>query len=89
MASKQVEGIPLVKWTILANNKVGRMGHKKPFLFCKPLATKSLWRLTQNASSLWGKVMSSKYCSDSSIIVWLRNLDKTHKNGLTGSKALV
>ena len=44
------------------------------------LATKSLWRLIQNMDYLWGKVMTSHYCLNYSIIDWIRSLVISHKN---------
>ena len=52
------------------------------------MAEKPLWRLEQRLDTLWGRVMSSKYCPDSSLVEWLRNPIKTHKNISIGWKAL-
>ena len=40
----------------------------------------------KNPCSLWGKVMVLKYCPKSSILEWIRKLDKSHKNGSIGWK---
>jgi hypothetical protein len=65
-----VEGIPLVKWSLLAMPKeLGGWGIKNIVWFSKALATKSLWRLIHNRM-LWGRVLISKYMARKSIEEW-------------------
>ena len=88
--SKQVEGIPLVKWRVIYLPKeLGGWGVKNLELFCKSLAAKTLWRLFQNPGSLWGRIILSKYCSSLSLTDWIRSPVKTHKNGSIGWNALI
>ena len=89
-ASKQSEGIPLAKWKTLANLKeLGGWGIKNAFLFCQSLETTIMWRLIQNPSTFWGKVLVSKYCPNASITEWIRKLDKSYNNGSIGWKSFV
>ena len=68
-ASKQIEGIALVKWKTLAKPKnLGGWGIKNLEWFTKALAAKTLWRLLQNAEKIWSKVIVAKYCPDNSIL---------------------
>ena len=53
------------------------------------MATKILWRLIQFPEKLWSGVILAKYCLDSSIVEWLRNPNKTYKNGSIGWKDMV
>ena len=68
-ASKQNNGIPLVKWTnIDLPKEIGGWGIKNLPLFTKALAAKYIWILIQNTYPLWGRVVCSKYCSNMEII---------------------
>ena len=81
-ASSKKEGIPLVKWMKLVLQKSrGGWGIKNPDLFCKALATKSLWRMVENHDSLWGRTLRENYCPNASIEDWFRLPTKTHKGG--------
>ena len=90
IAIKQKEKIPLVKWYKVANLKeLGGWGIKNLILFSQLMATKSLWRLAQNTDTLWGKEMTLKYYTKSSIIEWSRSSDKNHKVGSVGWKVFM
>ena len=69
--------------------KLGGWGIQNIDLFSKALAAKTLWRFIQNPETLWGRVILNKYCSNNIITEWLRNLDKSYKNGSIGWKAMV
>ena len=89
-ASKQAEGISLVKWRVIALPKeLGGWGVKNMELFCKSLAAKNLWRLFKNLGSLRGRIILSKYFSGLSLTDWIRSPVKTHKNGSIGWKAMI
>ena len=89
-ASKQTKGIPLVKWKTLARPKgLGGWGIKNLKLLCKALAAKTMWRFLQNPETLWGMVILSKYCSGTCLTDWIRNRDKTFKNGSIGWKTMI
>ena len=89
-AIKQTDGIPLVKWKTSARPKeLGGWGIKNLELFCKSLEEKIVWRFFQISESLWGRVILSKYCSRSILIDWIRNPDKTFKNGSIGWKTMI
>ena len=89
-SSKKAEGIPLVKWRVISLPKeLGGWGIKNLDLFCKALAAKTMWRFFQNSESLWGRVILSKYCSRAILTNWIRNPDKTFKNGSIGWKAMI
>ena len=89
-ASKQNDGIALVKWKTLAMpKKLGGWGIKNLDMFTKALAAKTLWRLIQYLEKLWSRVIWAKYCPDGIITEWLRNPNKTFRGGSIGWKALV
>ena len=88
--NKQLEGIALANWKTLAKpKKLGGWGIKNIDVFNKYLAAKTLHRFIQNPETLWGKVILTKYCSNNSITEWLRNPDKTFRNGSIGWKEMV
>jgi hypothetical protein len=63
------------------------VGVKNIYLFSLSLETRSLQRLTHN-SSLWGKVLKSKYLQGRSIEYWYRHPNKS-SNGSIVWKSLV
>ena len=88
--SKQIEGIPLVKWKTLARPKeLGGWGIKNLELFCKALTTKTMWIFLQNHRTIWGRVILSKYCPGTGLTDWIRNPDKKFKNGSIGWKEMI
>ena len=90
ITSKHIEGIPLVKWKTLARPKeLGGWGIKNLELFCKALAANTMCIFLQNPENLWARVILSKYCYESSLTDWIKNPDKTFKNGSIGWKATI
>ena len=80
----------MVKWTTVANlKKLVGWGIKNPYLFFQALVSKPRLRLTKDTNSLWGKIMTSKYYPNSSIIEWFIRPEKSHKGGYVGWKEMV
>jgi hypothetical protein len=82
------QGTHLASWkTIAAPKEMGGWGLKKILPFARSLAGRNVWRLTQG-SSLWTRVMNSKYFPNQSIVEWFQNIVKSPK-GLIVWKSLV
>jgi len=78
-----------VKWKRLAVPKaLGGWGLKNIFLFAKALGAKVAWRLIRT-QSLWTEVVYHKYIAPSSLLDWIRRVDKALGNCSVVWKALI
>eukprot|EP01018_Ginkgo_biloba_P023075 Gb_32325 [translate_table: standard] len=70
--NREKEGIPLVKWQVVAAPKAsGGWGIKNLHLFGKALAAKFVWRLI-SSEGLWCQVLSHKYIAPDTVEYWIR-----------------